>query len=81
MDAQAERIAELMVEACGLVGQAEHGHPGPAVGRDLEHLRVLLVVLSRETGDLDAAEAACSVVADIDRALGVLDAARADRAA
>lgn len=74
MDAQAWRIAELVVEACGLIDAADGVE-------DLEHLRHLLVVLSRETSDAEASEAACSVIADIDRALAELDARRTDRAA
>jgi len=74
MDAQAWRIAELVVEACGLIDAAD----GPG---DLEHLRHLLVVLSRETIDVEAADAACSVIADIDRALAGMGAHRTDRAA
>lgn len=81
MDAQAWRIAELVVEACGLIDRADGTHPSGPAAHDLEHLRHLLVVLSRETADAESSDAACSVVADIDRALTTLDAHRTDRAA
>jgi hypothetical protein len=81
MDAVGERIGELVVEACGLVCQAEGLHPARDMGRELEYLRGLLVVLSCETEDAQAADAAGGVVAEIDRALAVLDGRFADRAA
>ncbi len=73
MDAEAWRIAELVVEACGLIGGGDVGQ--------LTHLRRELAVLARETQDGEAADTACGVVADIDRALTTLEVHPHTRAA
>lgn len=73
MDALQERIAELVAEACGLVGAVARGRTdGRATGR-LEHLRAVLVALVVEADAGMLADDACGVIAEIDEALDALD--------
>ena len=72
VDAQAEHIQELVAEACGMldrVGRVGRGVADDAAHGELQQLRGLLRALSHQTGDAQAADTACSVVADIDAAL------------
>lgn len=71
MDAQAWRIRELVCSACELVGRIEGGDA--AAAGELEHLRDRLLALVEETGDPEAQDAACGVVAEIDAALRRFD--------
>jgi hypothetical protein len=81
MDAGAWRIRDTVVEACGLVAQAEGPRPSAALGHELQHVRGVLAVLAREAEDDDMADAACGVLADVDRALERLDRRFRTRAA
>ncbi len=69
VDAQAEHIQELVAEACGMLDLVGSGVADDAAHGELQQLRGLLRALSHQTGDAQAADTACSVVADIDAAL------------
>ena len=69
VDAQAEHIQELVAEACGMLDLVGRGVADDAAHGELQQLRGLLRALSHQTGDAQAADTACSVVADIDAAV------------
>lgn len=70
MDAEALRIHDRIVEASALLDWVERGAvPAQAVQPTLAALRDELCDLSTGTADVEAADAACGVVACIDEVL------------
>lgn len=66
MDGDVVRIDELVVEACGLLREAERGL---ARATELECLRARLADLAGRVGDREAAETACAVAHQLDDVL------------
>jgi hypothetical protein len=81
VDTEAERIGELVSEACELLQQAERGRRGPEFEAELEYVRARLVVLAASTSDAESADAACGAASEIAGALSGLDDVRGSRAA
>ncbi len=69
MDAEALRIADLVVEATVLLEWVEAGSAPVDVSAALAALRDSLCLLADDTSDADACAAACGTVAAIDAAL------------
>lgn len=74
MDPEAARIAELVTEACGLVERAEHVRELDAdLVTALDLVRRDLLGAAFSTYVVDAANDAFGAVAELDRALGMLE--------
>ena len=70
MDMQADRICDLVIEAGALVDWLETGRGDvDIVGAALLYLRDSLSELADQTGDPEARDTACEMVAAIERAL------------
>lgn len=71
MDAAAARIAQLAVEGCGVVGDADAAGALPLA--EVVHLRDRLTALAGQTCDAEAADVACGVAGELDDLLRSVD--------
>lgn len=70
----AERIDQLVLEACGLLHAVEDGAVGAVLMAELEHLRSALLGVATRVADREVADVACGVAAELAVALAQLDA-------
>jgi len=73
----AERIEQLVLEACGLLHAVEDGAVGAVVVAELEHLRCALLDGAARVGEAEPAEVAHGVAGELATVLAQLGVAGA----